>query len=114
MKNGSKLIQSLYDKLKANQKGFGTGGAEVVSALCIINNLTRAPLSPIKLQAVNYCIDFALHKEVLKDLEREEFKYIIFKLDKIVLLPFYVRHVTASTYFYWCRDLLPLFFQTIY
>lgn len=59
-------------------------------------------------------MNFAVFKDLLKENEREELKYIIFRLDKIVLLPLYVKRVTSSTYFYWCRDLLPQLFETVY
>lgn len=68
----------------------------------------------MKLQVLQYCMNFATLKDVFKEIDREEVKYILFRLDKVVLLPLYVRKVTSSTYFYWCRDLLPSFFQTVY
>lgn len=101
-------------KLKGNLKGFGNGATEVLSALQIVNNILKNTLSPIKLETFQVCMDFILVKDTFKDTEKEEFKYIYYRLDKIILLPHYLRKVTASTYFYWCRDLLPLFFQTIY
>jgi WASH complex subunit 7 len=53
-------------------------------------------------------------KDIFSSAEKEDLKFNLFRLDKITLLPLYIKKVTASTYFYWCRDLLPLFFQTIY
>ena len=83
-------------------------------ALQIVNNILKSTLSPIKLESLHYLIDFLVVKDIFTANEKEDFRSILFKLDKLILLPFYVKKVTASTYFYWCRDLLPLFFKSIY
>lgn len=83
-------------------------------ALQIVNNILKSTLSPLKLEALHYFMDFILVKDIFTVPEKEEFRQILFKLDKLILLPFYVKKVTASTYFYWCRDFIPIFFKNTY
>lgn len=61
-----------------------------------------------------YCQEFLNNKDVMSVQDRDEYKQILQRLDFVVKLPLYIRKVTATTYFYWCKDLLPLFFQNVY
>ncbi|CAD8128339.1 unnamed protein product [Paramecium sonneborni] len=113
-KNGQKIIQQVLEKMKANLKSFGTGGAEILGALQILNSILKSTLSPLKLQTMYFLMDFMVAKDIFTNQEKEDFRNILWRLDKLILLPYYVKKVTASTYFYWCRELLPSFFQYIY
>jgi WASH complex subunit 7 len=108
------IIPQLEKMKKAASTSKGTEKSDTYSALQLILLVLKGPGSPIRVSTLNFCLNFALTKGVLKESDSVDLRYLIWKYEIIANFQHQVKSATDCGFIYWSKDLIPIFFSYLF